>query len=306
MKAKHIENPVRTALIKGVPKQIFSTKETAAYLGVSYSYLMKIRLENDDSANYPPHIFIGRKKWYVKEDLDKWLHQLPREYGQKPVVKMAKSPLAVELVNWTPNPDETVYRAAIICYSKEYLPQTETPDPEKMAKLIRHLYASGHLSTFEHASFTFAVTGVSRITTHQLVRHRMASFSQQSQRYVESGGHDVSVIPPSIAGNESLRQEYAALAESCLRFYGRLVDAGIKKEDARYILPHGMSSKITVTMNARELDHFFTLRTCNRAQWEIRELAQRMLAIAKEKAPLLFDNSGPACRRGECRENCKK
>lgn len=213
-----------------------------------------------------------------------------------------KSPLAVELVNWTPNPDETVYRAAIICYSKEYLPQTETPDPEKMAKLIRHLYASGHLSTFEHASFTFAVTGVSRITTHQLVRHRMASFSQQSQRYVEMGEPDV-ILPPSVASNPDFSARFRAMAEEAHRFYAEMVEAGIPREDARFILPHGWSTRLVMTMNARELHHFFTLRLCRRAQWEIRDLARKMLRLVRRAAPLLFEKAGPSCViSGECRE----
>lgn len=206
-------------------------------------------------------------------------------------------------MNYTPNPDETVYRAAVICYSKDYIPEDAVPDNEKIKKLINHLYSSGHLSTFEHASFTFAITGISRIATHQLVRHRMASFSQQSQRYVASGEHDFQVVPPSIAERPDLLEEYTAMANGCMKFYESLVLAGVNKEDARYILPHGMSSKITVTMNARELDHFFTLRMCERAQWEIRNLAGKMLELARKKAPLLFEKSGPPCARGKCPES---
>ena len=219
-----------------------------------------------------------------------------------------KNTLAVKLVNHTPNPDETVYRAAVICYSKDYIPEDAVPDNEKIKKLINHLYSSGHLSTFEHASFTFAITGISRIATHQLVRHRMASFSQQSQRYVASGEHDFQVVPPSIAERPDLLEEYTAMANGCMKFYESLVLAGVNKEDARYILPHGMSSKITVTMNARELDHFFTLRMCERAQWEIRSLAGKMLDQALGKAPLLFEKSEAPCSRRECRESapCRK
>ena len=208
-----------------------------------------------------------------------------------------------KLIGHTPDPDETVYRAALICYSEDYLPDHVVPNREKVQSLLGRLYSSGHMSTFEHASFTFAISGISRIATHQLVRHRVASFSQQSQRYVGSGGHDYPVIPRSILDNPGLKDEYLAVAKASMEFYARLVQSGVKREDARYILPAGMSSKITVTMNARELDHFFTLRMCKRAAWEIREIAGHMLEQAKEKAPLLFALSGAPCERGECRED---
>ena len=133
--------------------------------------------------------------------------------------------------------------------------------------------------------------------THQLVRHRMASFSQQSQRYVSMD--DASYVTPhTIEGNEDALRLYESVMDDIWKAYGKLEEMGIPAEDARYLLPNGCTTNITITMNARELLHFFSLRCCNRAQWEIREMADQMLRICKEQSPVIFRNAGPPCIRG--------
>ena len=152
----------------------------------------------------------------------------------------------------------------------------------------------GHTSTFEHVSFTFAIEGVSRVLTHQLVRHRIASYSQQSQRYVKE--HDFErIVPPSIARDPAVKARFDELCNAIQGFYNDMTEAGIPAEDARYILPNATETKIVVTMNARSLLHFFELRCCSRAQWEIRELANRMLEEVRQVAPVLFAKAGPTC-----------
>lgn len=203
----------------------------------------------------------------------------------------------------TPSPDAVVAAAARICYSDASAADLfEDESREKSAGLIAHLWSSGHYSPFEHASFTFAIDGLSRVASHQLVRHRIASFSQQSQRYVGMSDTDV-ILPPSIAANPDLTERFRDLAGEIHRFYSEMTRAGIPREDARFILPHGWSTRLVMTMNARELHHFFTVRLCRRAQWEIRDLARKMLRIVREEAPLLFKTAGPTCVvAGECRE----
>ncbi|MFW6305592.1 MAG: FAD-dependent thymidylate synthase, partial [Candidatus Saliniplasma sp.] len=160
---------------------------------------------------------------------------------------------------------------------------------------------SGHYSVIEHASFTFAVHDVSRALTHQLVRHRLASYSQQSQRYVDIENFDP-VIPESISEDEKAAEIYSQFMEDVKRTYEELKEL-VPLEDARYVLPNATKSNIIVTMNARELWHFFSLRCCRRAQWEIRELANRMLELVEEKAPLIFEEAGAPCIRGPCPES---
>ena len=209
----------------------------------------------------------------------------------------------VLLIASTPSPDAVVAAAARICYSDASAADLlEAESPEKSGKLLHHLWKSGHYSPFEHASFTFAMDGLSRVASHQLVRHRIASFSQQSQRYVEMGEPDV-ILPPSVASNPDFSARFRAMAEEAHRFYAEMGEAGIPREDARFILPHGWSTRLVMTMNARELHHFFTLRLCRRAQWEIRDLARKMLRLVRRAAPLLFEKAGPSCViSGECRE----
>jgi thymidylate synthase (FAD) len=175
----------------------------------------------------------------------------------------------VLLIASTPSPDAVVAAAARICYSDASAADLlEAESPEKSGKLLHHLWKSGHYSPFEHASFTFAMDGLSRVASHQLVRHRIASFSQQSQRYVEMGEPDV-ILPPSVASNPDFSARFRAMAEEAHRFYAEMVEAGIPREDARFILPHGWSTRLVMTMNAREL-HISSPSAVPRAQWEIR------------------------------------
>ena len=169
---------------------------------------------------------------------------------------------------------------------------------------LRAAIRSGHESVLEHAVYTFEVKGVSRALTHQLVRHRVASYSQQSQRYVNMEDFNY-VIPESIKVNENVWNEYSTLMEYISDLYREMVDKyNIPGEDARYILPNACATNIVVTMNARELLHFFALRCCNRAQWEIRELAEKMLKLCWEVSPIIFEDAGPSCvRDGFCRES---
>ena len=209
----------------------------------------------------------------------------------------------VTIIEHTPNPEQTVALAARLCYSPASITdlrqKLELADIEQFLDKIMSL---GHHSVLEHASFTFGIEGVSRVTTHQLVRHRIASFSQQSQRYVSHKDQFTSIMPDSIADNADARQIFAFMSETVHKAYAQLVDLGIPPEDARYILPNATESKIIMTMNARELLHFFALRCCQRAQWEIREMAWQMLALCKQAAPALFEHAGPACVSGACPE----
>ena len=191
--------------------------------------------------------------------------------------------------------------AARLCYSPSGIGELrEDVSRKDMQGLIRKVLAMGHTSTLEHVTFTFGVEGISRAASHQLVRHRIASYSQQSQRYVSADfGY---VTPKTVAAVPALLKDYERHMASSSRLYEKLGKAGIPAEDARFVLPNATETKILVTMNARELHHFFALRTCRRAQWEIREMALRMLAIAREEAPLLFEAAGPGCVRGKCSE----
>jgi thymidylate synthase (FAD) len=215
----------------------------------------------------------------------------------------------VNLLAYTPQPDRTVAAAARLCYSAVSATDLfEKSGGGDIAAFITNLRKSGHLSTFEHVSFTFAVDGISRICSHQLVRHRMASYSQQSQRYVSMEKPEY-VVPHSIASSSEANELFALYCHHAHELYMNLISMGIPKEDARYILPHGWKTRITITMNARELHHFFALRTCRRAQWEIRELAGKMLREVRKVAPLLFAVAGPSCLTdGKCMEarSCKQ
>lgn len=217
----------------------------------------------------------------------------------------------VELIAYTPNPDAVCNVAAGTCVSED-IPVMEMSVNRYRA--LKGALKSGHESVIEHATFTFSIEGVSRALTHQLVRHRLASFSQQSQRYVNMNGFEY-VIPDSIKNHEKTWDEngktdvekwYRNTMESLSEFYAMLIEAGIPEEDARYILPNACCTNIVVTMNARELRHFFRLRCCSRAQWEIRELANRMLELVKEVAPTIFADAGASCvATGRCPEGKK-
>lgn len=203
--------------------------------------------------------------------------------------------MQVKLIRYTPEPDKTVAMSAHLCYSPIGAAEIEENlTDEKVASLVKMLGRMGHTSTFEHVSFTFAIEGVSRVLTHQLVRHRIASYSQQSQRYVKE--HDFErIVPPSIARDPAVKARFDELCNAIQGFYNDMTEAGIPAEDARYILPNATETKIVVTMNARSLLHFFELRCCSRAQWEIRELANCMLEEVRQVAPVLFAKAGPTC-----------
>ncbi|MBW7957378.1 MAG: FAD-dependent thymidylate synthase [Deltaproteobacteria bacterium] len=210
--------------------------------------------------------------------------------------------MKVILLRHTPEPEKTVAMAARLCYSDSGIREIE----EKVSgisieKFLGKILKMGHLSVLEHASFTFGIEGISRATSHQLVRHRLASYSQQSQRYVTASAPEYAV-PPTIAVDPEKKKLFEAAVKRAYRDYKRLVDAGIPAEDARYLLPNAACTKIIVTMNARELLHFFSLRCCERAQWEIREMAVEMLRCVKNVAPFIFRDSGPSCVRGKCSE----
>ncbi len=212
-------------------------------------------------------------------------------------------PCTVELIAHTPDPVRVVAAAAKLCYSPSSAASLFGGlDGETVSKFLNQLRTSGHMSPFEHASFTFAVDGLSRVASHQLVRHRIASFSQQSQRYVTADALDI-VTPSSISADSKAEEIFREHADAALRAYRRLIDLGVPREDARFVLPHGWSTSLVMTMNARELHHFFALRLCRRAQWEIRELAGRMLSLVCEAAGELFCRAGPSCvSDGRCGE----
>lgn len=209
----------------------------------------------------------------------------------------------VRLLYHTPDPERSIAVAARLCYAPVGAAELmETMSDEAVRRVLRTIIESGHHSTLEHASYTFAIDGVSRAMTHQLVRHRIASFNQQSQRYVSYTDEPTFIIPPSIEKDEDALERFHAACASAFESYRGLLDAGVAAEDARYLLPNAMETKIAVTMNVRELLHFFELRCCKRAQWEIRDVALRMLELATPTAPYLFADAGASCRRGPCRE----
>ena len=211
--------------------------------------------------------------------------------------------MEVTLLYHTPDPERAVATAARLCYApvggRELM---ETLTDERIRKVLTTIMASGHFSTLEHASYTFSVEGVSRALTHQLVRHRLASFNQQSQRYVKFKEEPQVVRPASVDATPQTAEAFDAAIEACWQAYDALVQAGVPAEDARYVLPNACETKIVVTMNIRELLHFFENRCCNRAQWEIRELAWKMLELVRPTAPFIFNAAGPGCMRGGCPE----
>jgi len=201
--------------------------------------------------------------------------------------------MQVELVTYTPESDKICAAAALCCHSNNsacYIYNDLTN--EKKADILRKTIKMGHYSVLEHANFTFSISDVSRALTHQLVRHRIASYSQQSQRYVKLN-EATFVTPPSIQSNSEALDKYKKAMESIWDSYNHLIEMGIPKEDARFILPNATTTSITVTMNARELRHFFNLRCSKSAQWEIRALAWKMLEEVKGVAPIIFEGAGP-------------
>jgi thymidylate synthase (FAD) len=209
----------------------------------------------------------------------------------------------IELLSHTPEPEKVVALAARLCYSPSSIGELrQRLDAGDIDSFLDKIMSLGHHSVLEHASFTFGIEGISRVTTHQLVRHRIASYSQQSQRYVSHKDEFTSIMPDTIAVNPEARQIFAFMSETVHKAYAQLVEMGIPAEDARYILPNATETKIIMTMNARELLHFFALRCCQRAQWEIREMSVEMLRLVKNVAPAIFREAGPGCVGGPCPE----
>lgn len=224
--------------------------------------------------------------------------------------------MKVELLRYTPDGEKLIASAAKLCYSPVGISHIEDNlDPKSVEKFLNVLVDLGHESPIEHVNFTFGVEGVSRTLTHQLVRHRIASYSQQSQRYVKLDQFEY-IIPPSIEENPETKKIFIEAMEEDQQYYNRItqilfekyyqeyLEEGIKEkeakqksekqaiEDARYVFPNACETKIVFTMNARTLLNFFRLRTCNRAQWEIRKLAIEMLKKVKKVYPTLFKNGG--------------
>ena len=208
----------------------------------------------------------------------------------------------VQLLTSTPNPEQVVAAAARLCYSDSSIEQLLGQDTEQASKLLKKILGLGHFSVLEHVSFTFGIEGVSRACSHQLVRHRLASFSQQSQRYVAHDQPFARIMPNSFHDQPELLRRVDAHMQQTHELYRDLLDAGVPAEDARFVLPNAAATKLVMTMNARELRHFFELRCCRRAQWEIRDMANEMLKLVRKAAPLLFADAGPGCLQGPCPE----
>lgn len=225
--------------------------------------------------------------------------------------------MQVKLITHTPNPEAIIAGAAKLCYSSNDVSKImEDLTQENIDKFVGMLASMGHESPLEHVSFTFSIDGVSRSCSHQLVRHRLASFSQRSQRYVNEVSFDY-VIPDAIKNNPEAKSLFEVIMEIDKSAYSNLVsiliDSGMESkqayENARAALPNACCTSLVMTMNARELLHFFEKRCCNRAQDEIRSVAKQMLEICKNEAPIIFKNAGPPCTTGECPEgdmSCKK
>lgn len=217
----------------------------------------------------------------------------------------------VALITHTPEPEQAAAVGARLCYSDADIDGLSRQlDGTDKAGYISRLVDMSHLSPLEHASFTFGIEGVSRAFLAQITRHRIASFSVQSQRYVSKKSDEVFsyIIPPAIeALGEEAVAEYNSQMQAMQGWYNgwvdRLGEAGeSSNEDARFVLPNACETRMVVTMNARELLHFFSLRCCNRAQWEIREVAWRMLALCHGIASAIFKDAGPSCATGQCSE----
>lgn len=226
--------------------------------------------------------------------------------------------LKVKLIEHTPNPEKVIASAAKLCYSAVGIDDIlEDLDDKKTEGFLGRLMSYGHASPIEHVSFTFAVEGISRSLTHQLVRHRIASYSQQSQRYVKLNQFEY-IIPPAINNDERAKKVFIEAMEKSQKAYDEIVDLlkekhikeGMKSssaekkaiEDARYVFPNACETKIVLTMNARSLMNFFQHRCCNRAQWEIHALGDEMLRQVRKVAPILFKSAGPSCVMGGCPE----
>lgn len=227
---------------------------------------------------------------------------------------MPRVALKVELLNYTQNPEETIALAAKLCYSDAEIGDLNAKvKASDTAKFIDLLTSIGHASPLEHASFSFGIEGVSRALLAQITRHRIASFSVKSQRYVSASKKELFnyILPPQIEalGKESV-DKFDAQMRKMQEWYNEwqiLLGGNCESsnENARFVLPNAAETKLVLTMNARELMHFFNLRCCNRAQWEIRALADEMLNQVSAIAPNLFKHAGASCVNGACPEGTK-
>ena len=219
--------------------------------------------------------------------------------------------LKVILLRHTLSPEETIALSAKLCYSKSTIEDLKEKISKKdQSAFIEKLMGMGHESVLEHVTFSFGVEGVSRVLLAQLTRHRIASFSVQSQRYVSYENGFGYIMPDSIAAlGEEAVQQYQKQMDTIEGWYvewqKKLGKGEKSNEDARFVLPNACETRLVVTMNVRELRHFFSLRMCNRAQWEIRQMAEEMFRICFDTAPALFADAGPACIRGKCPEGEK-
>ncbi|MCM1314794.1 MAG: FAD-dependent thymidylate synthase [Muribaculaceae bacterium] len=235
--------------------------------------------------------------------------------------------MKVTLISHTPEPEKIVAAAAKLCYSSSDIDDIRDGlTEEKTRSFIEMLVSVGHESVMEHVTFTFGIEGISRACSHQLVRHRIASYSQKSQRYVNENGFDF-ITPPAVQAVPEALEEYNRTISEITESYGKIADLlteyhknelmkngldektatskarKIANEDARFILPNACETKIVVTMNARSLFNFFRHRCCNRAQWEIREVANEMLKLCLKVAPDIFGHAGASCvAEGKCPE----
>lgn len=225
---------------------------------------------------------------------------------------MPEVKLHVALIRHTLSPEEIVALGARLCYSRATIDDlTQRVSAKDQSDFVQKIMGMGHDSVLEHASFTFGVEGVSRVLLAQLTRHRLASFSVQSQRYVSYEHGFGYIVPPKIAAlGQEAADEYARQMDQMHQWYcqwqERLGAAGeSSNEDARFVLPGACETRLMMTMNVRELRHFLSLRMCSRAQWEIRALATEMHRLCMEVAPALFADAGPGCLRGACPEGAK-
>lgn len=232
----------------------------------------------------------------------------------------------VELLQYNPDCEKIVAAAAKLCYSSsEIAGILNGLDKEKTVAFVERLMSMGHESPLEHISFTFGIEGVSRSLLAQFTRHRIASYSVKSQRYVNEGKFEY-IMPPEIEAEPEAKKLFLEAMEDDLAKYNAISEILFKKhydamiadgvsekkaknaaekkaiEDARYILPNACETKMIATFNARSLLNFFNHRCCERAQWEIRDMANRMLALVKESAPTIFKYAGPSCVAGPCPE----
>lgn len=236
--------------------------------------------------------------------------------------------MKVNLLCHTPDPEKTIAAAARLCYSNSGADELfDGMTDEKASDYVAMLERLGHESPLEHVTFTFTIEGVSRALLAQITRHRIASFSVQSQRYVNKEGHFEFIIPPAVSADEEALAEYNKIMDTCAESYSKLTEILKKKaikefvaegkseeeaaklaekkaiEDARFVLPNACDTKMIVTMNVRSLRNFFRLRCCSRAQWEIRAVADEMLRLCRKEAPSLFAHAGPSCiSEGRCSE----